>query len=427
MTVEPSRTRLLAELPPEPRRASARAVGLVALAVDTLAVSLASSAPQTLPALAAPRELLARRTVAVALHAAVPPRPSRVAQAAARHRVAHRVDAAVAVVVALGPPDARVARAFASRLVAFALLARARVLAVGPPAIVVAGALAGQVVALAVGVAVTLPLAVGTPELGRTLYETTTTSSDDTTRQTNARRTGKALTRVTARPKVPVAAAAFVGADAHLVLLAGEVAFAESLGGEEGRVIQHTEPLCTTQGDECFLCYVRVRHSTPSCPHPLQHAGAGDLQETVYIHNERGKMWHLAERQTSYSRGSSTRSYIHVAVDTYDQHTRGPGRVSLFTQHLGACMKVSVSAGCRWSVNIQRLSGKDGCVSSSSRARDLCGAPATRQHPLKRLKMAVCFQSAARGAGLFFILPEQACGRSHRSGRRFVYALWPWV
>lgn len=202
LTVEPGGTRLPAELPAVPRRAGTRAVPVVALALDALAVALAPGAPQPLAALAAARELVARRVVAVALDGAVPPRPARVAHAAARFGVAHRVDAAVAVVVAQGTPDARVARAFARLLVALALLAHARVLAVVAPAVVVAGALAGQVVALAVGVTHTLALAVGAPELSRALG-------------------------VTARSEVSMATATFSGPDAHLVLLAGEVAFAE--------------------------------------------------------------------------------------------------------------------------------------------------------------------------------------------------------
>lgn len=137
--------------------------------MDALAVAFAARAPQPLPALAAARELVARRAVAVALDGAVPPRPAGVAQTPARHGIADRADAAVAVVVALRPPDAGVTRAFSRVLVALALLAKARVLAVGSPAVVVAGALAGQVVALAVGVAVTFPLAVRAPELGRAL------------------------------------------------------------------------------------------------------------------------------------------------------------------------------------------------------------------------------------------------------------------
>lgn len=201
LTVESSRTRLPAELPTVTRRAGTRAVGLVALPVHALAVPLTPRAPQPLPALAAPRELVARRVVAVALDGAVPPRPAGVAQAPARHGVAHRVDAAVAVVVALRAPDARVARAFPRVLVTLALLAHAGVLAVGSPAVVVAGALAGQVVALAVGVTVTFPLAVGAPKLGGALGVTVS--------------------------KVSMTAATFIGPDTHLIFLAGEVAFAE--------------------------------------------------------------------------------------------------------------------------------------------------------------------------------------------------------
>lgn len=115
--------------------------------------------------MAAPRELVARRVVAVALDPAVPPGPTGVAHAPARHHVTDGVDAAVAIVVALGAPDAGVTRAFPGLLVTFALLARTGVLTVGPPAVVVAGTLAGQVVALAVGVAITFAFAVGSPKL----------------------------------------------------------------------------------------------------------------------------------------------------------------------------------------------------------------------------------------------------------------------
>lgn len=66
----------------------------------------------------------------------------------------------------------------------------------------VAGTLAGQVIALAVGVTVAFALAIGAPELGRTL-------------------------RVTASAKVSVTTAAFVWPDTHLIFLAGEVAFTE--------------------------------------------------------------------------------------------------------------------------------------------------------------------------------------------------------
>lgn len=166
LSVEPGGTRLPAELPAEPWRAGTRAVPLVALAVDALAVALAPRAPQALSALAARRELVAGRVVAGALGGTVPPRPAGAAHALARHRVADGVDAAVAVVVARGTPDAGVTCAFARLFVTFALLARASMLAGESPAVVVAGTLAGQVVALAVRVTITLPLAVGTPELG---------------------------------------------------------------------------------------------------------------------------------------------------------------------------------------------------------------------------------------------------------------------
>lgn len=59
LTVEPGRTWFPAELPTVPWGASTRAVGLVALAVDALAVPFTPWAPQPLPALAAPRELVA--------------------------------------------------------------------------------------------------------------------------------------------------------------------------------------------------------------------------------------------------------------------------------------------------------------------------------------------------------------------------------
>lgn len=123
LTIESSRTRFPAKLPTVAWCASTRAVGLVAFAVDALAVSLTPGAPQPLSALAASRELVARRAVTVALDRTVPPRPAGGAQAAPCHGIADGVDAAVAVVVALGTPDARMARAFARLLVTFALLA----------------------------------------------------------------------------------------------------------------------------------------------------------------------------------------------------------------------------------------------------------------------------------------------------------------
>lgn len=173
MTIKSSRTWFPAELPTVPRRAGARAVSLVALAVDTLAVPFAPRAPKPLPALAAARELVARRVVTVALDATVPPHPAGGAQAASGHGVARGVDAAVAVVVALGTPDAGVTRAFSGLLVAFALLTQTRILAVRSPAVVIAGALAGQVITLAIGVTITFSLAVGAPELGRALCDGT--------------------------------------------------------------------------------------------------------------------------------------------------------------------------------------------------------------------------------------------------------------
>lgn len=169
MTVEPSGTRLPAELPSVSRCAGTRAVRLVALPVDALAVSFTALAPQSFPALAASRELVARRVVAVALNGTVPPGPPGAAHTSARHGVAHGVDAAVTVVVALGAPDARVTCAFARLLVALALLTEASILAVGSPTIVVAGTLSSQVVTLAIWVTVTFPFAVGPPKLGRAL------------------------------------------------------------------------------------------------------------------------------------------------------------------------------------------------------------------------------------------------------------------
>lgn len=58
LAVEAGGTWLPAELPAVPWCAGTRAVRLVALAVDALAVSLAPRAPQPLPALAASCELV---------------------------------------------------------------------------------------------------------------------------------------------------------------------------------------------------------------------------------------------------------------------------------------------------------------------------------------------------------------------------------
>lgn len=169
LTVEPGGARFPAELSSVPGCAGARAVCLVALPVNTLAVLLTALPPQPFPAVAASGVLVAGGVVAVALQGTVPPRPARVADASPRRRVAHGVDAAVAVVVAQWPPEARVARAFARLLVTLALLTRADIFTVRTPAVVVARALAGQVVTLAVWIAVTFPFAVGTPKLSRAL------------------------------------------------------------------------------------------------------------------------------------------------------------------------------------------------------------------------------------------------------------------
>lgn len=202
LTVESGWTRFPAILPTVSWGAGTRAVRRVALSVDALAVALAPGAPHPLAALAAPRELIAGRAVTVALDGAVPPRPAGVAQAAPGHGVAHRVDAAVTVVVALRTPDPGVTRAGARLLVAHALLTEAGVLAVGSPAVMIAGALASDFMALAIGVAIAFALAVRTEKLGRAFS-------------------------FAVSAKVSMATAAFIRSDAHFVLLAGEVAFAE--------------------------------------------------------------------------------------------------------------------------------------------------------------------------------------------------------
>lgn len=88
------------------------------------------------------------------------------------------------------------------------------------------------------------------------------------------------LTGVAARSEVSVAAATFVGPDAHFVFLAGEVPLAESCCGEGERAT-----LAVAQGDAWRVSvsarYVRVRHSFPSCAHPPQHANPGDLRGSV--------------------------------------------------------------------------------------------------------------------------------------------------
>lgn len=173
LAVETGRTWLSAEFPTIPWCTGTGAVGLVALAMDALAVPLTPLAPQPLPALAASRELVAWGVVTVTLDPTVPPGPTGVAQATSRLCITHRINAAVAVVVALGAPGARVARAFARLLVTLAHLAQAGILAVRSPAVVVAGTLARQVITLAVGVTVAFPFAVRAPELGRALCKKT--------------------------------------------------------------------------------------------------------------------------------------------------------------------------------------------------------------------------------------------------------------
>lgn len=123
LSIIPSRARLPAELPTVPWCARAWPVGWVALAVNTLAVPFTSWAPQSFPALAASRELVAWWVVAVTLDPAVPPGPTGIAQTPARHCITDGVDATIAIVVALWTPDSRVTCAFSRLLVTFALLA----------------------------------------------------------------------------------------------------------------------------------------------------------------------------------------------------------------------------------------------------------------------------------------------------------------
>lgn len=96
-------------------------------------------------------------------------------------------------------PVARVTCAFSCVLVTFALLAQTCILAVRTPAVVVTGTFACQVIALAIGVTITFPLAVRTPELGRALC-------------------------ITAGSEVSMTTATFIWPDTHLIFLAGEVA-----------------------------------------------------------------------------------------------------------------------------------------------------------------------------------------------------------
>lgn len=169
LAIEASRARLAAILPPVARLARAGPIHLVALALVALAVTVTAGPKRPLPALAAPRELLTGRVVAGALVVATAAPPARLAQAVARLLVTLGVVAAVAGAGALGSPPVGLAGAFARLLVALAVLAEADVLAFGTPAVGVAGALARHVLALPIGVAAAHLLAVGTPELPRTL------------------------------------------------------------------------------------------------------------------------------------------------------------------------------------------------------------------------------------------------------------------
>lgn len=91
---------------------------------------------------------------------------------------------------------------FASVLVTLALLAEAGMFTVGTPAVLVAGTLSSQVITLAIGIAMTLPLTVGTPELGRTLC-------------------------ITACSKIPMSAATFIWPYTYFIFIAGEVSLTE--------------------------------------------------------------------------------------------------------------------------------------------------------------------------------------------------------
>lgn len=177
MPVEARGAGLPAELASIAWLAGTGAVGLVALAMDTLAVPLAARAPQPLVALAAPAELLAGGVAAGALAVAGTPPPARLADAAPCALLTHRAAAAVARVGTLGAPPARVARALARVLVALPPLAEALVLALDPPAVGVAGALADHVVAAPVRVAGAHFLAVRAEELTRAFWRGRKTSS----------------------------------------------------------------------------------------------------------------------------------------------------------------------------------------------------------------------------------------------------------
>lgn len=170
MSVESSWTRLPAELPSESWLAGARSIRRVTASIETLALVLAVSTPQTLSTLAAAAELVTWRGVAGTLGTAVPPIPARIAVALACSHITHRVYSAETVVRALRAPIACVARTSACLLVALALLAAAGSLTVWPPAIRVTGAGPSDIIAPPVGMAITLTLAVRPPELERTFY-----------------------------------------------------------------------------------------------------------------------------------------------------------------------------------------------------------------------------------------------------------------
>lgn len=169
MAVEAGWARLAAVLAPVARLTGAGPVHLVALAPVALAVAVAARPEGPLPALAAPRELLAGRVVAGALVVAATAPPARLAQAVACLLVTLGVVAAIAGAGALRAPPVGLTGAFACLLVALAMLAEADVLALGTPAVEVAGALARHVLALPIGMAGAHFLAVWTPELSGTL------------------------------------------------------------------------------------------------------------------------------------------------------------------------------------------------------------------------------------------------------------------
>lgn len=202
LSVEPGWTGLSAELASVSWCAGAGAIGRVALAMNTLAVALTAGPPQALTALAAPGELVTGGVVTVTLDRTVTPHPARVTLTAPSHGVADGVDAAVAVVVTLRAPGTRVTGTFTSVLVTLALLTQTGMFTVRTPAVVVAGTLSSQVITLAVGVAMTLPLTVGTPELGRAL-------------------------RITACSKISMSAATFIWPNTYFIFLTGEVSLAE--------------------------------------------------------------------------------------------------------------------------------------------------------------------------------------------------------